>query len=100
MIDVSTNLIGYAGTAIGTILMLPQVIKIWREKKAGDISIITAALYILNCILWFWYGCRISANPVILANGIGGIIGIVLFVLKFKYDYFTRRNVDNQGKRI
>lgn len=86
MINISTDLIGYTGTVVGTLIMLPQVIKVFRTKKTEDVSVLMTILYLLNCVLWLWYGHRIHAAPVMVANGAGGVIGTILFVLKLKYD--------------
>jgi uncharacterized protein with PQ loop repeat len=41
--------------------------------------------YVVNCFLWLIYGCLIVAPPMIVANAVALVIGIVQFVLKLKY---------------
>jgi len=80
-----TNLIGFSAAAIGTAVMLPQVIKTLRTKKVDDISLIMLVLYFFNCCLWLVYGFLIMAWPVIICNFIALLISIVQMTLKLKY---------------
>lgn len=86
MRDIFTNIIGYAAAVVGTCIMLPQIVKSYRSKKTGDLSMAMIVIYIFNCSLWLAYGLFLSAAPVILANGIGLVIVIFLFILKLKYN--------------
>ena len=86
MRDIFTNIIGYAAAVVGTCIMLPQIVKSYRSKKTGDLSMAMIVIYIFNCSLWLIYGLFLSAAPVILANGIGLVIVIFLFILKLKYN--------------
>ncbi len=79
------TVIGYAATAVGTVLMLPQVIRSWRTRRVDDLSLAMVLLYFVNCSLWLVYGVLINAGPVIVANGAGLVISIVQLVLKLRY---------------
>ena len=87
MIDFLINLIGYLAAIVGTLLMLPQVIKSWQTKKVRDISFFMVIAYVLNCALWLAYGVLIASNPLMLANGISLIISLVQLYLKNQYDF-------------
>lgn len=80
-----TNLLGYLAAAVGTCLMLPQVIKSYNTTKVDDLSFGTITVYIINCLLWLWYGARIVATPVVVANSIGLVIGVIQLALWLKY---------------
>ncbi|MFA5083879.1 MAG: SemiSWEET family transporter [Candidatus Paceibacterota bacterium] len=86
MNDILANLIGYTAAAVGTFLMLPQVIKSYKSKKTADLSMAMVIIYVINCFLWMIYGFFLSAIPMIVANGIGFIISVVQLVLKLKYN--------------
>ena len=79
------EIIGYLAAAVGTSLMLPQVIKSLKTKKMQDVSFGMLVLYFFNCILWLAYGSLISAWPVIISNFIALIISIIQLFLKLKY---------------
>jgi MtN3 and saliva related transmembrane protein len=80
-----TTIIGFAATVVGTVLMLPQVIRSWRTRQVDDLSLSMVLLYVLNCALWLVYGCLVAAPPVIVANSAGLMISIVQLVLKIRY---------------
>ncbi len=84
--DLLTQIIGFLAAAIGTSLMLPQVIKTFKTKEVSDLSLMMLVLYFLNCSLWLAYGILILAWPVIVCNFIALIISIIQLVLKFKYN--------------
>ncbi len=79
------DLVGYAGSVVGTCIMLPQVIKSWRTKRVQDLATFMLVLYLVNCLLWLAYGILILAKPVIIANVAGFIIGGTQVALKIKY---------------
>ena len=83
--EILKQIIGFFAAAIGTSLMLPQVIKTIRLKQADDISSAMLALYFLNCLLWLVYGSLIQAWPVIVCNFIALLISIVQLALKKMY---------------
>jgi len=83
--EILTNLVGYTAAAVGTLLMLPQVVKSWRTKRVEDLSLGMTVLYFLNCLLWLLYGLLITALPMIVANATALVVSIVQVVLKLKY---------------
>ena len=85
IMELFTQIIGFLAAVVGTALMLPQVIKTIKTKRADDISTMMLVLYLLNCALWLTYGSLIKAWPVIACNFIALIISIIQLVLKFRY---------------
>ena len=81
-----TEIIGFTAAAVGTSLMLPQVIKSIKTKKVDDISSGMLVLYFFNCLLWLTYGILIVAWPLIVCNFIALIISIIQLTLKKKYN--------------
>ncbi len=79
------SIIGFLAAVVGTSLMLPQVIKSIRTKRVKDLSLMMVSFYVLNCILWAWYGYLIWSMPVLVCNLIALAIGVVQYVLKVKY---------------
>jgi MtN3 and saliva related transmembrane protein len=81
----STDILGYTAAALGTSLMIPQIVRIIRTKHAGDVSIVMLIVYVVQCALWAWYSWLIGAMPMIVCNVVAFAIGIVLLFLKKKY---------------
>ena len=79
------EIIGFTAAAVGTSLMLPQVIKSIKTKRVDDISFGMLWLYFFNCLLWLIYGILIVAWPVIICNFIALLISILQLFLEFKY---------------
>lgn len=83
--ELITQIIGFLAAVVGTSLMLPQVIKTVRTKKADDLSLLMLSLYFVNCLLWLTYGLLIIAWPLVVCNFIALVISIIQLALKFKY---------------
>ena len=75
--------------AVGTSLMVPQVIKSIKTKKMDDISLVMLWLYFVNCFLWLVYGVLIVAWPVIVCNFVALIVSVLQLMLKRKYSCIT-----------
>ncbi len=52
----SETWIGLGASICTGVSMLPQLIKIYKEKKAGDISYTMLGILITGLALWVWYG--------------------------------------------
>lgn len=86
MPEIFTNLIGYIAATVGTFLMVPQIVRSYKLKQTRDLSMVMVVLYVVNGVLWLTYGLLLSSLPLILANGIALIIGVVQLILKIKYN--------------
>ncbi len=80
-----TEIIGFAAAAVGTSLMLPQVVQSIKTKRVDDISFGMLWLYFFNCLLWLMYGILILAWPIIVCNSIALLVGMVQLFFKFRY---------------
>jgi MtN3 and saliva related transmembrane protein len=65
--------------------MLPQLIMTIRERKAGNISILTIITLIFGLALWICYGILIRDLPVIIANSFSFSVNTVLLFFRLKY---------------
>ena len=78
-------LLGLVAGALTSLSFLPQLIKIWRSRSAGDVSLVMYVIITTGFVLWLWYGILISSIPVIVANGIAILISGTIMLLKIKY---------------
>ena len=76
------TLIGHAAGVLTTISFLPQVIKAWRSRSTGDLSLVMLLTFLAGISLWLVYGLAIGALPLILANGVTLALVTVLLGLK------------------
>ena len=77
--------IGYTAAVMSTISFLPQVIKIWRSKKADDVSIPAFIAFFLGVLCWLLFGILSHSRPMIVANSITLVLAAAVLVLAWKY---------------
>lgn len=85
MADPYVAAVGYAAGALTPISFLPQVIKAWRTRSTGDLSLIMLLVLLAGVTLWLIYGLFIGALPVILANG--ATLSLVAILLAMKLGF-------------
>lgn len=81
----ASNLLGLLAGTLTTASFLPQVIKTWRSRSAGDISLVMFALFSLGVLLWIVYGFTVGALPVIVANVITLLLSLTILIFKIRY---------------
>lgn len=79
----------YVGVVAGictAISLLPQLIKIIRDKKAEDISYFMLFILLVGIGGWIWYGALKTDYPIMLTNGFSFIVNLLIigFTLKYK----------------
>jgi MtN3 and saliva related transmembrane protein len=77
--------VGVAAGVLTSVSLLPQVIKIQREKKADDISIPYLVTLLAGLCLWIVYGSLREDIPVIATNIFSTLVSVVAIVLGLKY---------------
>lgn len=81
----SATLLGLAAGTLTTVAFIPQVVKTWTTRSAGDISLGMFTLFASGVFLWLIYGIRIDALPVILSNAITLVLALAIIVMKLRY---------------
>jgi MtN3 and saliva related transmembrane protein len=79
------DLVGFAAGTLTTVSFLPQVVKIWRTRSAGDLSMGMFALFGSGVFLWLVYGLAVGALPVIVANAVTFALALTIVALKLRY---------------
>lgn len=85
-----TDIIGYAAGALLAVCFLPQVIKTFRTKNAGDVSMGMLLLNLASALLYEIYALRLALLPIILMNGLFILLMIAEISLKWRYDRRSR----------
>ncbi len=80
-----TSLLGIAGTIIGIIRAVPQLVRLLRARQAHGVSLDTAATSSVVSFGWATYGLLTGQIYVTLATGSSGFIFalIALFAVRF-----------------
>ena len=64
----NNDIIGYVGTGILAVTLVPQVYKTFRNRKATDLSWVYLFLQISSNILFIIYGLGLQSLPIIISN--------------------------------
>ena len=79
------SIIGIAAGVLTSVSLLPQVIKIIKEKEAQDVSLYMLLILISGLALWTVYGFLKSDLPIIFTNCFSLLLNFTLIVLRIKY---------------
>jgi MtN3 and saliva related transmembrane protein len=79
------TLIGLAAGTLTSLSMLPQLIKIIREKKAKEISLFAFIILVSGITLWIVYGYIKEDMPILVTNALALVINVCMIVLSLKY---------------
>ncbi|AZA92482.1 MtN3/saliva family [Chryseobacterium nakagawai] len=74
------NLLGIIAGVLTSISMIPQLVKVIREKNVEDISLLMLLVLISGLSLWVWYGFIKDELPIILSNSFAVLVNICLLV--------------------
>jgi MtN3 and saliva related transmembrane protein len=77
--------VGIGAGVLTAFSMLPQLIKIIKEKKAEEISIVMVIVLIAGLSLWIAYGVLKEDWPLIITNSFSVLVNILLLVFRIKY---------------
>ena len=79
------EIVGIAAGVCTSLSLLPQLIKIFRTRKAEDISIFYLMLLLTGLVLWIWYGVMRDDPPIIYTNGFSLLLNILTLILGIKF---------------
>jgi MtN3 and saliva related transmembrane protein len=80
-----TKTIGIIAALITAISMIPQLIKIIKEKDAENVSIGMCIVLICGLSLWVWYGIKKEDAPIIATNSFSILTNFLLIYFGIKY---------------
>ncbi|MEI9943967.1 MAG: SemiSWEET family transporter [Chitinophagaceae bacterium] len=79
--------LGFLAGAVTAFTFLPQVIKIWKEKSAKNVSLLMFIIAITNEIMWIVYGILLTPMNwvIIFTNSVLMVMALTIIFFKFKY---------------
>jgi MtN3 and saliva related transmembrane protein len=80
-----TQIIGIVAGICTGISLLPQLIKIVREKKADDISYLMLFILLTGLGGWVWYGILNEDDPIIITNSFSFLVNVLIIFFTVKY---------------
>lgn len=76
---------GHMGALLSSITFLPQVLKAWKTKSVGDLSIYMLVIVLTSTVVWLIYAVALNLLPVILANSFICLLSLILLYFKFSF---------------
>jgi MtN3 and saliva related transmembrane protein len=80
-----TQVIGIVAGIFTSASLLPQLIKIIKEKKVEDLSMGMFVALMIGVGLWIVYGFLKDDYPIIVTNCFSFILNVAILVLRFRY---------------
>lgn len=80
-----TQVIGIAAGVFTSVSLLPQLIKMIKEKKADDVSLVMLLVLLTGLSLWVIYGIMKKDYPIIITNSFSVLVNFFVVVLRIKY---------------
>lgn len=81
----TTQIVGIVAGILTSISMLPQLIKMVKEKKADDVSLMMLIILVSGLSMWVVYGFLRNDVPIIATNIFSVLLNIVIVILRLKY---------------
>lgn len=83
--QILTEIVGISAGICTAVSLLPQLVKLIRDKKAEDISMIYLFVLLAGLMLWIWYGWLRKDLPIMATNTFSLMLNVVIIVLGIKY---------------
>lgn len=80
-----TEWVGIAAGIFTSSSLLPQLIKLLKQKDAENISIFFLVILLIGVSLWVWYGIMKSDVPIIATNSFSIVINLLMIMYGIKY---------------
>ncbi|MEQ1575901.1 MAG: SemiSWEET transporter [Vicinamibacterales bacterium] len=78
-------LLGFLAGTLTTLAFVPQVAKTWRTRSAAGLSVWMVATFNAGIVLWIAYGIVTRTWPVIAANVVTLVLGLMLLWMTIRY---------------
>lgn len=79
------NVLGIVAGGFTSFSMIPQLIKVIREKNVEDLSLVMILVLITGVSLWVWYGIIRNELPIIISNAFAVLVNLTLLVCYFLF---------------
>ena len=79
------NSVGVVAAVCSMTSFVPQVVKIWREKDASQVSLRMYLVTVAGFSLWTAYGVLLKSWPLIGSNSVCLALSATVLALKWRY---------------
>ncbi len=85
MSDLVANIVGTAAALCSITSFAPQMIKIWKDRDASNVSLKTYSLTVTCFVLWTVYGAMTTAWPIVVANACALVMAAAVLGMKWRF---------------
>ncbi|MDQ3049284.1 MAG: SemiSWEET transporter [Bacteroidota bacterium] len=79
------TIIGLIASSATAASLIPQLIKIVREKKAEDVSLLMLAILLVGLSCWVWYGILKNDWIIIISNSFSVLFNVCVVIMTVRY---------------
>ena len=79
------SIVGIAASILTATSLIPQLLKIIKEKKAENVSVGMLLILFGGLALWIYYGVLKKDLIIIISNSFSFIVNLTLAILALKY---------------
>jgi MtN3 and saliva related transmembrane protein len=79
------TVLGISATVLSAVSLMPQVIRTWRTRSAGDISAVYLVVALTAAAIWIGYGSLIGSAALVVVNVIGFCQAASILFIKLRY---------------
>ena len=79
------TIVGVVASILTAVSLLPQLIKIIKEKKAEDVSLAMLLILLAGLTMWIFYGFMIEDKIIIFSNIFSVLINVAVLILTLIY---------------
>jgi MtN3 and saliva related transmembrane protein len=80
-----TQVIGIASGVLTSASLVPQLVKIIRQKKAESVSLGMYIVMLIGFCGWIWYGVEKKDIPIVATNCFSLVTNVLILVFSLKY---------------
>jgi MtN3 and saliva related transmembrane protein len=91
--------VGVAAAACSMASFVPQVIKIWREKHAGSVSLRMYVVTVTGFSLWIAYGLLLGSWPLVGSNLVCLCLAAMILLHMLRYGGAERKRAAEVSPR-
>jgi MtN3 and saliva related transmembrane protein len=79
------SMVGIGASAFTAISLVPQLVKVFKEKEAENVSLGMLAVLFCGLSLWIYYGIIKRDYIIITSNSVSLLLNIILTIVSVKY---------------
>jgi len=79
------SIVGIGASILTAASLVPQLIKLIREKKAEDISVVMLSILLCGLGLWIYYGIMKNDLIIVISNAFALVINLSTVALTLLY---------------